>query len=260
MFFAGFTSPLDILIFGTYVGGTNSDYLGDVGDARGSNHLYVYGSDIYVGTTTHSIGHTPVIVGGFPGGFDKTKQDGNDSHVIFQIGLTSIIVVDYGDADFGSTPYHTLDCENLRLGSIDSDSTATVNWEARGDNSTGIDDEKAVINPLRFQGDLKILVFLWTVFTTPQAEMLFLYTWVNLNGDKDFQSNEVKIDTIPNGFNGTRTVTFNNVTISGNDTTKYLRLRLTTNTLLDDVNTVIKDERAYIPATNGELKITVWSN
>ncbi len=76
MFFAGFTQNLDTLIYGTYIGGNQNDYLGDIGDPRGANHLFVYGSDIYVGTTTHSNGHTPVIAGGAPPGFDLTKSNG----------------------------------------------------------------------------------------------------------------------------------------------------------------------------------------
>ncbi|MBK7233724.1 MAG: hypothetical protein IPH93_16060 [Saprospiraceae bacterium] len=32
MFFAGFTQNLDTFIYGTYIGGNQNDYLGDIGD------------------------------------------------------------------------------------------------------------------------------------------------------------------------------------------------------------------------------------
>ncbi|MGB3226607.1 MAG: hypothetical protein WBB02_01445, partial [Saprospiraceae bacterium] len=59
MFFAGFPNALNTLLYGTYVGGSDNDYLGNIGDPRGSNQLNVYGSNIYVGTTIHSSSHTP---------------------------------------------------------------------------------------------------------------------------------------------------------------------------------------------------------
>ena len=97
MFFAGFTNALDALLYGTYMGGSQNDYLGETGAPRGSNHLWVNNANVYLGTTTHSATHLPVLVNG---GFDLSKTNGtNDSHIILTIAFNSIIAEsDYSDA------------------------------------------------------------------------------------------------------------------------------------------------------------------
>ena len=46
------TTTLELLLFGTYIGGAHNDYLGDTGDPRGSNHLFSNSSNLWLGTTT----------------------------------------------------------------------------------------------------------------------------------------------------------------------------------------------------------------
>lgn len=67
MFFAGFTNLFRHSDIWKRRRGSQDDYLGNVGVPRGANHLFVNGSNIYVGTTTHSVSHTPAESGGgFP--------------------------------------------------------------------------------------------------------------------------------------------------------------------------------------------------
>ncbi|MBK9271542.1 MAG: T9SS type A sorting domain-containing protein [Saprospiraceae bacterium] len=258
MFFAGFTQTLDTLIYSTYIGGTNNDYLGDIGEPKGSNHLFVYGSDIYVGTTIHSTqaSTSPNIIGGGPpGGFDQSKSNlQNDSHVIFSLGLTSIIQTDYGDADFGFTPYHTIDCENLKMGLLDSEASSTITIDARGDNNTGINDEQAVPNPpcLAPGNGQTITVTVDSVFNNIGTAAT-LYGWINFNGNTRFELWERTTVNVPNGHNGPLTLTWNNADVVMSPS-MYLRIRLTTNVLPDDPATTTQDEAAYVPATNGEIE------
>lgn len=88
MFFSGFTEDLSTLKYGTYMGGSQDDYLGATGDPRGANQLWVNGTNAYVGTTTHSSSHTPTILSG---GFDVSKSNGNnDAQIIFSIEFGGI--------------------------------------------------------------------------------------------------------------------------------------------------------------------------
>ncbi|MEP7273410.1 MAG: hypothetical protein ABI882_18060, partial [Acidobacteriota bacterium] len=63
--FGGFTSDMRQLIYATYMGGTDNDYLGDTGVPRGANNLWYDGvSNLFVGTTTHSLTHSPTLASG----------------------------------------------------------------------------------------------------------------------------------------------------------------------------------------------------
>ncbi|MBK9107817.1 MAG: hypothetical protein IPM92_05395 [Saprospiraceae bacterium] len=258
-FLQDFKNSLDSLKFGTYVGGTNNDYLGNIGDPRGANHLWVSGSNIYVGTTTHSnSGHTPTIVGGGPpGGFDVTKSNGtNDSHVIFEIELASVVVSDFGDAPISlGRPLHTLDCENLYIGELLDDESGPQNTnDARGDNDLNLDDEDGVANPPAFSGGgpQTITVTIDSIRNST-GETATLYAWINLDGSSRFDAAEIQTATIMDGHSGPVTLTWTNVTVSGVDTNKYLRIRLTTDVLADDGSTNF-DERANTSAVDGEVE------
>lgn len=140
MFFAGFSDDLTSLIYGTYIGGNQDDYLGETGDPRGANHLWVNGANIYCGTTTHSASHNPTIVSG---GFDTSKSNsaGNDdSHVIFSIVASSLTVKDFSDApaSYGA-PAHALNCTQLRIGALLDDETAALpTAAANGDDNDNL--------------------------------------------------------------------------------------------------------------------------
>ncbi|MBK8955441.1 MAG: hypothetical protein IPM34_07795 [Saprospiraceae bacterium] len=257
MFFAGFKNTLDTLVYATYVGGNNNDYLGNIGDPRGANHLFVYGSNIYVGTTTHSDGNNaPTYI---QNGFDISKSNGtNDSHCIFEIEIASIVETDFSDAPLWlGKPLHTILCNDLRIGPlIDAESSSQHTKDADGDDTLGSDDEDGVPNPpsLTAGTNQNISITVDSIKNTT-GNSATLYAWINLNGDNmfGFEVAEARTATIPNGFNGSVTLNWNGVTVSGPDTNKYLRLRLTTNNLIDNAATP-RDERAYSSASNGEVE------
>ncbi|MCC6752668.1 MAG: hypothetical protein IT266_01650, partial [Saprospiraceae bacterium] len=257
MFFAGFKNTLDTLVYGTYVGGNNNDYLGNVGDPRGANHLLVYGSNIYVGTTTHSTSsNAPTYV---QNGFDVSKSNGgNDSHVIFEIEIASIVESDFSDAPLWlGKPLHTILCDDLRLGSkLDSESSSQHTKDADGDDILGMDDEDCVSNPpsLTAGANQNVSVTIDSIVNTTGGNVN-LYAWINLNGDNmfGFEVAEARTATIANNHSGPVTLNWNNVTVSGPDTNKYLRIRLTKNNLIDNASSP-RDERAYIAATDGEVE------
>ena len=144
MFFAGFTNTLSTLLYGTYMGGNQDDYLGETGSPRGSNHLWVNNANVYLGTTTHSATHLPVLVAG---GFDLTKSNGtNDSHLLLSIEFHTIIESDYSDAPatYGS-PSHILDCQDLHIGPLlDPEAGPFPGAQANGDDLNGLDDEDGI--------------------------------------------------------------------------------------------------------------------
>ncbi len=181
-------------------------------------------------------------------------MEANDSHVIFEIGLTSIIVVDYGDAAFGSVPYHTIDCENLKMGQVDSETSATTTADARGDNNTGVNDEKAVSNPPCFSpgSGQTISITVDSVLNTTGSNAT-LYAWANFNGGPRFEIGERQTAVVPTGNNGPVTLTWTNVNVVMSDSL-FLRVRLTTNNLNDNPGTMTYDEGAYLPASNGEVE------
>ncbi|MCC6816753.1 MAG: hypothetical protein IT267_10100, partial [Saprospiraceae bacterium] len=271
MFFAAFNNNLDTLRYSTYVGGGQNDYLGNVGVPTGANHLYVFGSGIYVGTTTHSgnAGNpiTPTTLGGTApfGGFDLTKDplccgDSpgglNDSHIIFQIGLSSIITTDFGDAPiFMGIPSHKIDCENLYIGNLDSETASQFSQNCDADDIAGIDDEDGVTNlPLLTPGGPQTITVTINNIHNTTGKTAHLYAWINSSDDTRFQIAEGKDTTLANGFVGNVTFAFTNVTVGTLDSLRFLRIRLTTDDMQDDPNTPIWDERAYIAASNGEIE------
>ncbi|MFZ1423323.1 MAG: hypothetical protein WAS55_05835, partial [Saprospiraceae bacterium] len=254
MFFAGFPNALNTLLYGTYVGGSDNDYLGNIGDPRGSNQLNVYGSNIYVGTTIHSSSHTPNAIFG---GFDGTKSNGtDDSHIIFQLELPSIVQTDYGDIPLQwGKPSHTIDCENLYIGNLDGELDIQPNLQANGDDLAGIDDEDGVLTlgSLAAGGPQDISITIDNIHNST-GQTANLYGWINLEGTVRFQANEFVSTTVADGFTGSKTLTWTGVTISGPDSNRFLRIRLTTNNLQDDVSTTAFDERSFLSASNGEVE------
>jgi uncharacterized repeat protein (TIGR01451 family) len=260
IFFAGFNENVSSLKYATNIGGIYNDYLGDTGDPRGANHLCVKGGNIYVGTTTHSAVHTPAIVGGT--GFDQTKSNtanptSDDAHVIFSIQFTAILETDYSDspASYGA-PSHILDCTHLRINTLDDgDSGPLPTGDANGDDLDNLDDENGVLTfpTLTNGGPQNISVTVTNVLNITGIPAN-LYAWIDLNGDGVYKSNEIQSVVVANGFNGNITLTWTSVTISGPVNAHYLRIRLTTDNLNDDVGTPNVDERAILSASDGEVE------
>jgi uncharacterized repeat protein (TIGR01451 family) len=261
IFFAGFKGDLTApLRFATNMGGVENDYLGDTGDTRGANHLWVSGANVYVGTTTHSPTHTPTLVSG---GFDTVKSNtGNppadDTHILFSIQFSSILESDYSDApaSYGA-PAHVLDCANLRIGAnLDPETGPLPTANADGDdNDKSPDDEDGLTTIPTFPlgGPQNISVTVNNVVNTTGGAAT-LYAWIDLDGDGQFESGEFASTAVANGFSGSKTLNWTGVTISGSLTSHYLRIRLTTDTLADNAGTAALDERSTVAALNGEVE------
>jgi len=255
IFFAGFTSNLDTLFYGTYIGGTGNDYLGNTGDPRGANHLWVDGSNIYCGTTTHSAAVQPSVL---TNGFDLTKDNtSNDSHLILSIQVASLTANDYSDAPASyGTPYHSITCASPRIGATeDYESGAMPTVGANGDDLDGTDDEDGVNTlPVLTNGTQNVSVTVNNLYNQT-GSTANLYAWIDFNGDGQFSANEFTSTTVATGTNaGTKTLTWTGVTVSGSASSHYLRLRFTTNNLTDNAGTASVDERSTVAAGNGEVE------
>ncbi|MBL0315294.1 MAG: hypothetical protein IPP69_05745 [Flavobacteriales bacterium] len=259
--FGGFKADLTgPLVFGTYMGGDENDYLGDTGAPRGANHLWVSGANVYVGTTTHSASHSPALTGG--GGFDLVKTNNSnpasdDTHLIFSIQFNSLLGSDYGDAPASyGTPGHILDCPNLYLGSlVDDEASHQSSVNTNGDDILTSDDEDGVTVLPNFTSGVN-QTFSITVNTLKNTTGFTanLYGWIDLNGDGNFSSSEIATTTVANGYIGSKTLTWNNVTVSGPGGNHYVRFRLTTDGLIDNPGTASIDERSTAGASNGEVE------
>ena len=255
MFFAGFTNSLNTLLYGTYMGGNQDDYLGATGSPRGSNHLWVNNANVYLGTTTHSATHSPTLISG---GFDTSKSnDANDSHIILSINFNTIVESDYSDApaSYGS-PSHILDCQDLHIGPLlDPEAGPFPSVQADGDDNNGLDDEDGITTlPAFSNGGPQTISVTVTGIVNTTLLGANLYGWIDLNGDGQFSANEFASTTVATGFSGSKVLTWNNVTVSGSGGNHYLRIRLTTNTLNDNPGTSAVDERSTASASSGEVE------
>ncbi|MBK8643754.1 MAG: hypothetical protein IPN15_16585 [Saprospiraceae bacterium] len=96
--------------------------------------------------------------------------------------------MDYSDANMGGAPFHTIDCENLRIGQVDADTAPMPSHNANADDNSGFDDEKGVASPPSFAagGPQNIAVTVDSVKNTT-GQTANVYAWLNLNGDFRFQ-------------------------------------------------------------------------
>ncbi len=259
MFFASFPSNFSSLLFSTNIGGPYNDYLGDTGEPRGANHLWVKGANIYCGTTTHSATHSPVIVGNT--GFDQTKTNNanpttDDTHVLFSIQFTSLFETDYSDAPASyGTPSHILDCAHIGIDMLDPETAPVPGVNANGDDLAGIDDEDGITVFPVYQsgGPQNISVSVDNIFNTT-GKSATLYGWIDFNNDGNFDNTEFTSTSVANGFSGSKSLTWSSVTVSGDPSNQYLRIRLTTDALTDDNSTTSLDERSIEAAQNGEVE------
>ncbi len=259
IFFAAFNESMTTLQYATNMGGQYNDYLGDTGDPRGANHLWVKGANVYVGTTTHSATHIPALVGG--GGFDQTKTNhanptSDDTHIIFSIQFSSILETDYSDAPVSyGTPSHILDCTHLRINSLDAESASIPTTNADGDDLNVTDDEDGISTfPVYTWGGPQTISVTVNSIINSTGATATLYGWIDFNNDGKFTASEFTSTTVANGFAGSKTLTWSGVTITDSPSNQYLRIRLTTNSLNDDASTTNVDERSTESASNGEVE------
>jgi len=254
MFFAGFNNDLTSRIYGTYLGGNADDYLGSTGEPRGSNHLWVNNTDVYLGTTTHSASHTPTLVAN---GFDTGKSNGtNDAHLIISVSFNSIVESDYGDAPatYGA-PSHSLDCTHLKIGTlIDTEGASAPSSLANGDDNATSDDEDGIsIVPSFADGGPQSVSVTVNNLNNTIGSTANLYGWIDFNGNGTFEATEFASNTVPTGsVNVSRTLTWPTATVGGGAASHYLRIRMTTNTLNDVAGGV--DDRSVATASNGEVE------
>jgi hypothetical protein len=261
IFFAGFKGDLTgPLVYGTLIGGQYNDYLGDTGKPRGANHLWTQGANVYCGTTVHSQTITPNILGN--GGFDTSKTnfsdpEFDDTHVIFVVEFAALLGSDYGDAPASyGTPGHILDCPNLYIGSlVDDEASHQASTNANNDDNNISDDEDGVTSfPLLTAGSGQNISITVNSLVNTTGNTATMYAWIDLNGDGVFQSSEVSTVSIANNHAGSVVLNWTNVTVSGNSANRYLRIRLTTDALIDNPVTTSTDERANGGASNGEVE------
>ena len=255
IFYSGFNSQLNTLAYGTYIGGSGNDYLGATGDPRGANHLWVNGVNVYVGTTIHSNSFTPNLL---VNGFDLTRSAGsNDAHIIFSIQFASLLQSDYGDAPASyGTPSHIISCNNLKIGNLDDNEAASIpTTYANGDDNSNLDDEDGISSiPTIYNSTSSYSLTVNNILNTTGSNAT-LYGWVDFNGDGAFQTNEMTSTTVATGSNNvSKTLTWSGITVSGSASSRYIRIRLTTDNLLDDAGTASVDERSTVSASNGEVE------
>jgi len=151
--YGSFSNDLTKRTFGTYIGGSNNDYLGSTGVLRGCGHLFYNLTTglINIGTTIHSDQTTiPVQWMTDIPGFDKIGGNAdNDNHFVFEWDPNTY---DYGDAPAsydGLSPARSALSENIRLGLlIDAETAPYSSYDALGDDTTNLADEDGVVKPL----------------------------------------------------------------------------------------------------------------
>ncbi|PSW31269.1 hypothetical protein C9J21_17505 [Photobacterium phosphoreum] len=188
-----------------------------------------------------------------------------------------IISIDFGDApdtgvgigtgNYRTTladdgPRHSVD-DDLFLGvnATDTEVDGLQNATASGDNSSGIDDEESLlIQPLTSGATAYNTQ---TTVTNTSGADAYLYAWLDVNRDGEFDRDEfISNGAGPGGAiivaNGVSTTTmplsWGTITPPTNNTTVYLRTRLSPVALTDAVTGAVEDPRSYGYVDGGEVE------
>jgi hypothetical protein len=238
--YGSFSNDLSVRTYGTFIGGSNNDYLGSTGVLRGSGHLFYNLTTglINIGTTVHSNQTTIPVqwVTNIPG-FSKTGgSSNNDNHFIFQWDPNTF---DYGDApssyEVGNSAHSALSVK-LRMGlTIDAESAPLSSATANGDdlnNSGSANDEDGVAAvPVAITGATTYSVVVSVYNNT--GSPVKLGGWLDANNNRLFDNTEYATLTVPSSASQ-QTVTLNFtglVPIVYGTGNTFLRLRLTDGTL-----------------------------
>ncbi|PTB31671.1 hypothetical protein DAT36_15595, partial [Photobacterium phosphoreum] len=164
-------------------------------------------------------------------------------------------------------PYHRVGgLLELYLGSQapDSDTTSLQSTDADGDNLNGVNDEDGLLTQalpvitsgVGYQANVSV--------TNNSTQDAYLYAWIDWDRDGSFEPDELiqQAVTQPYGVqlipasSGIQTypLSWLNDVSTVNNTTYGVRLRVTTDLLVDDTNTTAIDERSLGFATNGEVE------
>ncbi len=169
---------------------------------------------------------------------------------------------DAGDVPFsyenGNPATHYYMCgDAIYLGAIQPDpDNGLSNNVAPGANNTGTNgdgaDEDGLIVPLSHTTVNPNFSTALT-FTNNSGSNANIYAWVDWNNDGVFSQNEIFTTTVPSAASSqTVNLTWNGVSTScGN---KYARVRITTETLIDNPATAAIDERSFGPVIHGEVE------
>lgn len=172
-------------------------------------------------------------------------------------------------ADFGDAPdtYGTLlaSCgaehlnvsANLRIGALlpdtESDGQPTVNADGDGADEDGLSYPLPNLNTLSTTYSLTNIAVKNSTGTAAT-----LYGWIDFNGNGSFEATEFTSVAVPSTGAQTVTLTWNLSSLTCSSSLvagiSYIRLRLTTDVLADNVATTTVDERSKGVASNGEVE------
>ncbi|WP_229663182.1 GEVED domain-containing protein, partial [Microbacterium album] len=197
-----------------------------------------------------------LVTGGFPLPAGAASRFGLPQTVT---GCPVPVEYDFGDApdSYGTTraadgARHII-VDGLRLGAeIDAEPDGQPTPGADGDDINGIDDEDAfssrvVLNP----GATSVTLTVPVTNTTGQPATL--YGWIDSNGSGRFEASEFASVTVPDGATSVE-LPFVGIPATVDGTTPVIRLRLTSDVLVDDPATPDVDERALGAASDGEVE------
>ncbi|MCG3865781.1 MULTISPECIES: GEVED domain-containing protein [unclassified Photobacterium] len=164
-------------------------------------------------------------------------------------------------------PYHRVGgLSGLYLGSQspDPDTTSLQSTDADGDNLNGVNDEDGLLTQalpvitsgVGYQANVSV--------TNNSMQDAYLYAWIDWDRDGSFEPDELIQQAVTQPY-GVQLITANsgiqtyplswlNDVSTVNNTTYGVRLRVTTDLLVDDTNTTTIDERSLGFATNGEVE------
>ncbi len=170
------------------------------------------------------------------------------------------------NADMGDAPdvYKTLlaSCAAIHM-SINSNLIfgSTVDNEGDGQPTANADGDGADEDGVSSIPTLTVKSTTYTVpasVTNTTGNKAYIYAWIDLNANSAFEASEMVIDSVTTSGTVTKNLTWN---LSGytcgsnfNPGNTYMRLRLTTDSLVDNTSTSNIDERTYGIATNGEVE------
>ncbi len=235
--------------------GNNVSYTGISIPAGAANYLTITVSGTVNPSTTGDLVNTAMVTPGPQ--IDPNPNNNSDDDV------DTIVPQDFSDApsSYGA-PWHIID-PTLQIGPlIDAESAPIPTLDASGDDLNKPTNDEDGIDPLvgfpkHFHNvQTSYSVKIRNVLNTTGSDAS-LYAWIDFDNDGKFEANEFTSTPVPNGTSGsnTFTLTWSNITFSNSLHFKphYFRVRITTDTLTDEVGTD-SDDRSNDPASNGEVE------
>lgn len=168
---------------------------------------------------------------------------------------------DFGDAPTGTLqadggPSHIVSGFDSATGTAPLMLGATIDREDDGQPTAAADgdgaDEDGITGPITLNPGATSATLPVSV-TNTSGTAATLYGWIDANNDGSFLANEFTSVAVPAGAT-TVSLAFSGLTAFQDGITPSVRLRLTTDQLLDDTNTPAVDERALGSASNGEVE------